>query len=206
MTVIASIHVSESLQTLIDCRLDTIDRMLLGRLPRSERVEIVREVEAQIFELLGERTSDEITREDVLAVLARLDPPEAYLPEDMETEPRRRPMTGQPPARPRISTSSNQNPRVAKASGVLGIVTVVLSVLLFPMLFVFASAVSSSVGPILVFWITFAGLGIVGSITGIVMAIHARLRGAWAITGLCTSILALLICLAGSLLVLLDYV
>ena len=45
MTVTASIHVSESLQTLIDCRLDTIDRMLLGRLPRSERMEIVREVE-----------------------------------------------------------------------------------------------------------------------------------------------------------------
>jgi len=46
MTVIASIHVSESLQPLIDCRLVTIDRMLLGPLPLSERVEIVREVES----------------------------------------------------------------------------------------------------------------------------------------------------------------
>jgi hypothetical protein len=87
MTVTASIHVSESLQTLIDCRLDTIDRILLGRLPRSERVEIAREVESQIFELLGERNSDELTREDVLAVLARLDPPEAYLPDEARSEP-----------------------------------------------------------------------------------------------------------------------
>jgi hypothetical protein len=61
--------------------------MLLGRLPRSERVEIVREVESQIFELLGERNSDELTREDVLAVLARLDPPEAYLPDEARSEP-----------------------------------------------------------------------------------------------------------------------
>src|SRR5271166_2166973 len=82
-----SVRIPESLQTLIDSRLDTIDRMLLGRLPRSERLEIVREVESQIFELLQERGADEPTREDVLAVLARLDPPEAYLPEELEREP-----------------------------------------------------------------------------------------------------------------------
>ena len=79
--MVATTQVTESLQTLIDSRLDTIDRMLLGRLPRSERLEVVREVEGQIHELLGERGSDDLTREDVLAVLARLDPPEAYLPE-----------------------------------------------------------------------------------------------------------------------------
>ena len=71
--MVATTQIAESLQTLIDSRLDTIDRMLLGRLPRSERLEIVREVEGQIHELLGERGSDELTREDVLAVLARLD-------------------------------------------------------------------------------------------------------------------------------------
>ena len=87
MTTITSVQVPELLQALIDSRLDTIDRMLLGRLPRSERLEIVREVESQIFELLQERCSDEPTREDVLAVLARLDPPEAYLPEELEREP-----------------------------------------------------------------------------------------------------------------------
>jgi hypothetical protein len=56
-----SIYVSESLQTLIDCRLDTIDRMLLVRLPWSQRLEIVREVELQILEALGERNTDELT-------------------------------------------------------------------------------------------------------------------------------------------------
>src|SRR4051794_41941944 len=81
MSTIASVRVTESLQPLIDSRLDTIDRMLLGRLPRGERLEVVREVESQVFELLQERNADEPTREDVLAVLARLDPPEAYLPE-----------------------------------------------------------------------------------------------------------------------------
>ena len=86
MTTITSVQVPELLQALIDSRLDTIDRMLLGRLPRAERLEMVREVESQIFELLQERCSDEPTREDVLAVLARLDPPEAYLPEELERE------------------------------------------------------------------------------------------------------------------------
>src|SRR3954470_8508165 len=86
MSTITSVRVPESLQALIDSRLDTIDRMLLGRLPRGERLEVVREVESQVFELLQERGGDEPTREDVLAVLARLDPPEAYLPEEGETE------------------------------------------------------------------------------------------------------------------------
>src|SRR5262245_2628824 len=70
------------LQRLIDARLDTIDRMLLGRLPRADRLAVAREVEAQVHELLGERHGHELDREDVLAVLAQLDPPEAYLPEE----------------------------------------------------------------------------------------------------------------------------
>ena len=49
MTATRSVQVPELLQTLIDSRLDTIDRMLLGRLPRTERLEIVREVELQNF-------------------------------------------------------------------------------------------------------------------------------------------------------------
>jgi hypothetical protein len=43
MTV-ATARISESLQTLIDSRLDTIDRMLMGRVGRAERMAIVREV------------------------------------------------------------------------------------------------------------------------------------------------------------------
>ena len=83
----AAIELSGSLQALVDSRLDTIDRMLMGRVPRQDRLAIVREVEAQVFELLQERGAEELTREDVLAVLARLDPPEAYLPEEKGIEP-----------------------------------------------------------------------------------------------------------------------
>ena len=51
----ATERISGNLRGLIDSRLDTIDRMLLGRFPRSERLEVVREVESQIYDLLGER-------------------------------------------------------------------------------------------------------------------------------------------------------
>src|SRR4051812_8571371 len=58
MTV-ASIRLTESLQTLIDARLDTVDRMLLGRVPRADRLAIARDLEAQIFDLLQECGADE---------------------------------------------------------------------------------------------------------------------------------------------------
>ena len=83
--MVATVQISESLQTLIDSRLDTIDRMLLGRLSRQDRLAIVREVESQIHELLQERDADELTREDVLAVLARLTRPRPIFPSESET-------------------------------------------------------------------------------------------------------------------------
>ena len=135
MTTITSVQVPELLQALIDSRLDTIDRMLLGRLPRSERLEIVREVESQIFELLQERCSDEPTREDVLAVLGRLDPPEAYLPEELEREPgaRPRPLVSRVgPARPGFNRPAEHDRRTALASGILGIASIVLCSSHFP--------------------------------------------------------------------------
>ena len=74
------VELSEPLQAMIDTRLDTIDRILFGRMPRADRIAIVREVESQIHELLQEQSQHEPDREDILAVLVRLDPPEAYLP------------------------------------------------------------------------------------------------------------------------------
>ena len=47
--MVATARISDSVQTLIDSRLDTIDRMLLGRLSRQDRLAIVREVESQIM-------------------------------------------------------------------------------------------------------------------------------------------------------------
>src|SRR5262245_52034134 len=122
MTV-AAVQIPESLQTLIDSRLDTIDRMLLGRLPRHERLEIVGEVESQIFELLQDRDGGggggELTREDVLAVLARLDPPEAYLPEEAGTPPSDAPRVRHSPSA--IFPTRSLESRLGKLSGILGL-------------------------------------------------------------------------------------
>ena len=60
MTTVA-VELSGSLQALVDCRLDTIDRLLMGRMPRQDRLAIVREVEAQVFELLQERGREELS-------------------------------------------------------------------------------------------------------------------------------------------------
>ncbi len=195
-------------------------------MPRSQRVEIVREVEAQIYELLGEcergregtgaGAGEEVSRQDVLSVLGRLDPPEAYLPDEagFETGPG---LAGQGPgpasvramaARPAVSRSApavELKPRAAKASGIVGIVTLVSSFLLAPLLILFASVfrTDSTVG-VLIFWIPTAGSVFVAAIVAIVLAAQARLRNGWAITGLCTGIGALLVFSAKSLWLLLE--
>ena len=70
---------SNALQAIIDNRLDAIDQNLLrAGIPRHQRRSIGEEVENQILEMLTRLEHDEWTREDVLTVLARLDPPEAY--------------------------------------------------------------------------------------------------------------------------------
>jgi hypothetical protein len=192
MTVTASIHISESLQTLIDCRLDTIDRMLLGCLPRSERLEIVREVESQIFELLGERNSAELTREDVLAVLGRLDPPEAYLPDEARIE--HVPTRGAATALPRQPLRA-RDPWIGRASGILGISMFVMLWLLYPLV-ILLSGVGLPYLPIMVVWFGVVLIAFVGSIIGLLFAGHARFKGGWAVAGLVASILALLLSLA----------
>src|SRR5271163_235967 len=117
MTV-ATAPISDSLQMLVDSRLDTIDRMLLGRLSRQDRLAIVREVESQIHELLQVRDNGELTRDDVLAVLARLDPPEAYIPDENETIAA--PARGMLPSRS-TPTAARADQRAARASGILGL-------------------------------------------------------------------------------------
>jgi hypothetical protein len=193
MSTFTSVVVPESLQTLIDSRLDTIDRMLLGRLARSERLEIVREVESQIFELLQERGAHEPAREDVLAVLARLDPPEAYLPEEFRDEQANRPRPvvgrlGQPGFRTR-SDGPLKN-RTALASGILGIASTVLLILNFPLMIGLANINAGELA--LIVWYFLSGFAFIGSVTGISLAAHCRLRGAWAVTGLVTGVMAAL--------------
>ncbi len=189
---IASTQLPTALQTLIDSRLDTIDRMLLGRVPRQDRVAIVREVESQIFELLHEQGSDEPSREDVLAALARLDPPEAYLPDDEDVHegpsPQRRSTliagTGSP-GRARISKG-------ARAAGILGIVSLSLLVL-SPLFYLFADLLGAlSVGLAYVFLFGMLGLMFVGAVLSITLGALNRRSGAWPMVGIVTGIVTAL--------------
>jgi hypothetical protein len=197
MTV-GTAQLSEGLQTLIDSRLDTIDRMLLGRISRQERLDIVREVESQIHELLYERHGDELTRDDVLAVLARLDPPEAYIPEDTTDLPgSARPSSHPGQARSALKPDS----RAGRVGGVMGIVALAL-MLFLPL----GWLIGESLGSEAVLFVLCGGdllLIIVSSILAIVLGIYSRRTGPWALVGIVTGILALLLSLASSLVVLL---
>lgn len=70
---------SADAQALIDARLDTIDHLLIGKIPRADRLIIVDEVRNQIEEMLARREITANDPEAVLEVLRQLDPPEAYL-------------------------------------------------------------------------------------------------------------------------------
>jgi hypothetical protein len=85
------------LRDLVEDRLDAIERVLvLAGVSRRERASIVEEVEAQVFEMLARRGAGELTRADVLAVLAALDPPEAYAPEGYRRLVREQPREPRP--------------------------------------------------------------------------------------------------------------
>jgi hypothetical protein len=170
----------------------------MGRVPRPDRLAIVKEVEAQIFELLQERDPEELGRDDVLAVLARLDPPEAYLPEETGDEPAPAWMK----SRPRAGQSVRRgDPKVAKVSGILGLVSLAL-VFLSPLGYGVAVACQSvavflalSGGPVL--------LAVMGGISAVVLGIAARAGSGWAVVGVVTGALSVLFCLAAVILMLL---
>ena len=196
----ATIELSSSLQALVDTRLDTIDRMLMGHVARQDRLEIVREVEAQVFELLPYREAETITREDVLAVLARLDPPEAYLPEEsgrLESVPARR------AAGPRaVQPVRKGDPKVAKLSGIFGLMVLAL-VLLSPVEWMIG-AFFDSTAIVITFWVGTIFLVLVGGILAISMGIFSRIGSAWAVVGIVTSVFSMLIAFLSGIFLLLD--
>lgn len=196
---VATESLSGSLQTLIDARLDTIDRMLLGRVPRADRLAIVREVESQIFELLhGQGEPEELSRDEVLAVLGRLDPPEAYLPEEWQdaSGPVRVPSARvSAPARPSSS-------RAGKASFIVGLATLAL-VALSPMIVIGAEFTGSKEVTIFL-WLGTVGTVIVGGFTAIGLAVFSRLREFGAVFGLVTGIFSVLAAIAGGIFLLLN--
>ena len=180
---LTSVRLAGSLQALVDVRLDTIERMLMGRVSRQDRLSIVKDVEAQIFDILAEGGNEEPTREDVLAALTRLDPPEAYLPEEGETfEARpvveRRPMT----ARTVESRSAKEaDPKIGKISGIVGISAVVLS-LLSPTSYAIGVFTGSEIVVLTLFFGCMALIFCCG-LLGLALAITARFRGVWSIVG-----------------------
>jgi hypothetical protein len=185
---IATAQLAESLRTLIDSRLDTIDRMLLGRLTRPDRLAIVREVESQIQELLQTSDADELTREDVLAVLARLDPPEAYLPDEAGTPTtplRAVTSSGSKPVQPRT------DPKAGRASGILGLASLAL-VVIYPALFMIAIFLESMVVAVALCAVTLA-FAFPAGILGLVLGVYTRKSGAWSIVGIAASVLSLLL-------------
>lgn len=182
------VRLSTPLQALVDARLDTIERMLLGVVPRQDRLAIARDVETQIFEQLQDRGTAELTREDVLAVLATLDPPEAYLPEESDDSPHgTRALPNLPSASARSRSSSASSARV---SGILGIVTLIVAILLPIFVCVAAVAFESE-------WVLLIGGGfalsvvLTGAILSLILAARAGLRKGWAITGLVLSLLTI---------------
>jgi hypothetical protein len=191
--MVATARISDSVQTLIDSRLDTIDRMLLGRLSRQDRLAIVREVESQIHELIQARDADELTREHVLAVLARLDPPEAYLPDETEGDAERVSMhktfaarTAQPEIKGDV--------KVGRASGILGLAAIVLLMLL-PVTYTIAIALKSELAFIVLGGGNLLLVGVAAAL-GLVLGVVARKSRAWAIVGIVTSVLAPVLALA----------
>jgi hypothetical protein len=130
-----------------------------------------------------------------LAVLARLDPPEAYLPEGGGIAPG--PAREAGPSRPRVLTRTGRDPRIARASGIVGLCALILT-LLAPLLFLVAELLGSE--EVLLFGLFLLGApALIGGIVAVVLGVCARLDGAWAIVGLVTGLLALLLTAAGGM-------
>lgn len=189
MTTLAAPVLSDAQQMLIDARLDTIDRMLIGRVPREDRLAIVREVESQIQELLAARDAAAASREEILEVLRRLDPPEAYLPEDSEAR--------DIPCSPRFVNlsapmavkSQPAKSRYGRLGGILGLASFG-SLLLFPIIYFLVAIFESE----LLFILGFSALtllGLASSITGLALSIRGRGAGVLPVLGIISSAIAL---------------
>jgi hypothetical protein len=190
MTV-TTVRLADSLQTLVDARLDTIDRMLVGRVPRADRLAIVGEVEAQIVDMLQRHDPGEPTREDVLAILGRLIPPEAFLPEHGagEAGSGERRATG----RPGQSRTAPDPARVARTSGLLGISSLALFALV-PLPY-FAAAMLGSEVALLFGILGLVGLMLVCGILATALGISFHRAGPWALVGVVTGSFSILLSL-----------
>jgi hypothetical protein len=83
----AALDLPKALRNLVDSRLDAIERALMqADTSRAERESILEDIETQIMEMLAaEVEGHEPTRADLLRVFTRLDPPEAFAGEQIES-------------------------------------------------------------------------------------------------------------------------
>jgi len=78
----AALGLDDAVRRRVDEHLDSIEEVLRGTgMARSERQNILDDVETQIVEMLAARAHGSPTVQDVKAVIAELDPPESYAPE-----------------------------------------------------------------------------------------------------------------------------
>lgn len=152
----------QELQSLIDMRLDLVDRVLQdARLSRAERTGILQELEGQIQEQLDRRSS-EPTREDVLAVLAELDPPEAFLDTLERGDDRPRPMVSRGATTRSASTASSSSSPVLAiwAGSLVGGVALLTAMLMTACVWFLPYAVLIGVGVIQLASFVGSGLGL----------------------------------------------
>ncbi|MBS0264186.1 MAG: hypothetical protein JSS02_19775 [Planctomycetes bacterium] len=207
MTTLApefTLTLAEAQQALIDARLDTIDRMLQGRVPRADRAAILHEVESQIHDLLAGYDLQLITSDDIIGVLRRLDPPEAYLSSDerggVSVAPSRQPAT---PPRSMASKSAAGGWKEGKVGGLLGIGSLGLILLGCPMVYLMAALMESEI-------VLFGGAGMsallsfITAICGLVFSIRGRRQGVLPIFGIVSAALALPLVMFGSVLVVMN--
>jgi hypothetical protein len=203
MTTAEMSMTTNTARALIDARLETVERALFGRISRAERLDIVGEIESRIDELLRDRCGPGVdpSREDVLAVLGRLDPPEAYL--DFESGESVRLPAFEKPVRPVRSDLVSEPDRLQKLSLVSGICGIVglMSALLAPVLFFVALGTNSAL-------IFFGGCGFCGLVSlmggsaAIVFAGMSRLKTPWSIAGLILGVISVMLAVMGILIML----
>lgn len=189
MSIAEAVMTANGARALIDARLDAIDRALLGRVSRAERLDVVGEVESRIGELLHARCgSSEPSREDVLAALAQLDPPEAYLGDDDEAFERPRGFVGGRPGGLGGVREGGGREWYGQVSGVSGGIALLLG-LMMPVIYFLALAAGSEV-VLLGGWALVGLMWLAASTTAIVLAAVSRMTGAWSVVGLTLGIVS----------------
>ncbi len=135
---------------------------------------------------MQERAGEEPTREDVLAVLARLDPPEAYLTDDEGFA--RTPARGAAPVSI-VARGPRDRSKLASASAILGIVALA-AIVLFPLGYGGTFALQNEFVALFT-WGLASLLMFVCGLLALILGVRARKSGGWAISGIATGCSAL---------------